>query len=245
MTIKTLSPEAQTHQPANYDFAAVGIVVPGATILHPSVAGHTDEIYEHGVDVREAPKDLDDPDAAITIVRKNLSVTHDGVLTEMHKFANSHGILGVPKKDVVAGKNAMVGFALEQAFLAIDPGLDLEPGQRFAKAFASVVPRLNGAFSVIAMYDDALYVARDRFGLSSCMFVGSLPSGGFVASSQEQSLAELNARVCLELEPGTLARIGAKAVDNYTRWAYPVHDPISLAAARFDSVAANKAANSH
>lgn len=193
MTIKTLSPEAKTHKPINYDFAAVGIVVPEVAILHPSVAGHTDEML-----VNESPED-----------GMSFSLTHDGVLTDMHKFANRYGILGVSKDDAMAGKNAMVGFAIEQM---------LTSGRDFYTAFLDVVPRLKGAFSIIAKHEDHLFVALDRHGIGN-MFIGELPSGGHVASSQEQSVHELNGQRLCELEPGTIARIGTQAVHS-TRWAF-------------------------
>lgn len=214
-TIKTLSP-LETHQPNLYDLAAVGIVVPEATILHPSEAGHTDEMYANATVAHEdgAPG----PDMAF-------SITHDGVLTKMHRFANNFGILGVPDNDAVPGKNAMVGFAVEQVLRGIDRTQARLPederligGQRFTKALAAVVPRLSGAFSIIVKHGDELFVATDRHDLGAA-FIGELPSGGFVASSQEKAVAEY-AKPKIKVESGTIVRIGAHAIHQPYQWLF-------------------------
>lgn len=173
----------------------MGVVLPGDTVLYPPLPKQADEmVYPPG----RAEADF--------------MFTHEGKLTEMHKFGNRYGILGVSGDNAPAVNNAIVGTAIE--------GL-VETGRDFGNAFRKVIPRLRGAFSIIAKQGDELYLALDRYG-SGSMFVGELSSGGYVASSQVEAVQELNATPVMEMEPGTLARIGAEAI-HYTRWAFPVH----------------------
>lgn len=194
MTVKDCMPAPETHEPLLYDLAAVGLVLPGGpTILHPSEAGHTDEMYVN--ETSEEPE-------------LEFSLASDGVLTRMDKFANRYGILGVPNDETIDGKNAMAGFAIEAM---------LRSGYDFNTAFRNIVPQLQGAFSLIAKHQDRLFLGIDRNGLGK-MFVGKLPSGGYVASSQRKSVEEYT-DASYQLEPHKIAQIGAEAVYT-TQWLF-------------------------
>ncbi len=195
MTTITRSPEVLPHQRNNNSSPLMGIVIPGDTILYPPLPQQPDEmIYTSG-----------NSDAGFMF-------THEGKLTEMHKFGNRYGILGLNVENAPTINNIIVGTAIEDL---------LEDGRDFGYAFQKVISRLRGPFSAIAKDDDNLYLGLDRYG-GSGMFIGELSVGGYVASAQTEALQELNAKPVLELEPGTIARIGAETI-HCTRWAFPVH----------------------
>lgn len=194
MTVKECMPDPETHAPLLYDLAAVGLVLPGGqTILHPSGAGHTDEMYEN-----KAPEEP----------KLEFSLASDGVLTKMDQFANRYGILGVPDDETIDGKNAIAGYAINAM---------LRSGYDFSTAFRNIVPQLKGAFSLIAKHEDKLFLGIDRHGLGN-MFVGKLPSGGYVASSQQKSVEEY-ADATFKLKPHEIAQIDAEAVYT-TQWMF-------------------------
>lgn len=194
MSIQTYGREALTHLPPPYDFAPVGIVTRHSATLQASTNSQPDEI------LRTSRR-----------VATPFSLTHTGLLAAMRKFGNRFEIPGVPDDNTQAENTKVLGLAIQHQLLL---------GHDFEAAFDETVRKLRGPFSVMAEQDGMLHVARDRRGACD-MYVGELPSGGLVASSERQSIEQRDGIVTLELEPGTIARIGAGAIQ-CTRWAFPL-----------------------
>lgn len=199
---------AETHLPYqeleltqhSRNFPAVGVIRPEATILTPAVA--------EDIEVVMASENTKIP----------FTVTHEGELTEMDKFGNRYANIGVNSRDTALNNNLVIGAALEW---------QVKQGRDFSDAFEEVARHLKGTFSIIATQDSDLYVARDRYGEEQTIFIGELATGGFVASSQEESIKELNGESIEQIEPGTVACIGAQCISSYKRWAYPVHKQVN------------------
>lgn len=86
--------------------------------------------------------------------------------------------------------------------------LALEETDDVVDAFCSVVPRLQGAFSITAMDEERLIAVRDPHGVRP-LVLGKLPGGGWVAASESCALDIVGAEFLREVEPGELVVIDA------------------------------------
>jgi amidophosphoribosyltransferase len=84
--------------------------------------------------------------------------------------------------------------ALLATLLASQPG----PIDRAARL---VLPRLEGAFSLVILTKDRLYAARDRHGMRP-LCVGRLADRGWVVASESAALDIVGAQFVREVEPG-------------------------------------------
>jgi amidophosphoribosyltransferase len=71
------------------------------------------------------------------------------------------------------------------------------------EAFRRVVPRLSGAYTLVAVDERALYGIRDPQGVRP-LVIGRLPSGGWVFASETCALDIVGADYIREVEPGEL-----------------------------------------
>ncbi|MGH2717040.1 MAG: amidophosphoribosyltransferase, partial [Actinomycetota bacterium] len=78
------------------------------------------------------------------------------------------------------------------------------------EALAGVLPRLQGAFSVVAMTEDTLFGARDPHGLRP-LVLGRLEHG-YALASETCALDIIGATLIREVEPGELVTIDANGL---------------------------------
>ena len=73
--------------------------------------------------------------------------------------------------------------------------------------------RLQGAYSMVMVNKDALFVVRDPWGLSP-LCLGSL-NGGCVVASESCALDHIGAKLIREIEPGEIVRISQNGVESF------------------------------
>ena len=73
--------------------------------------------------------------------------------------------------------------------------------------------RLQGAYSLVLLTNDALYVVRDPWGVRPLCF-GSL-NGGWVIASESCALDHIGAKLIREIEPGEIVRINQNGVESF------------------------------
>lgn len=78
---------------------------------------------------------------------------------------------------------------------------------------ADALTRLEGAYCILAMVDDALYAARDPYGYRP-LVIGSLPGGGLMLASETCALDIVHARYVRDVEPGELIRIRGGEIES-------------------------------
>lgn len=66
--------------------------------------------------------------------------------------------------------------------------------------------RLDGAFAFLILIENALYVARDKYGLRP-LTIGQLPSGAYVFSSETCAFEVVGAKFIKDVQPGEVIRV--------------------------------------
>lgn len=66
--------------------------------------------------------------------------------------------------------------------------------------------RLDGAFAFLILIENALYVARDKYGLRP-VSIGQLPNGAYIFSSETCAFEVVGAKFVRDLEPGEIVRV--------------------------------------
>ena len=94
--------------------------------------------------------------------------------------------------------------------------LETAPGPDFRQAFLSVLSRLHGAFSVLALYEQELYAARSRFGIRP--LVWGARKEGIVFASETRALDLLDADYCGEVAPGAYISVKNGVVTGSAEW---------------------------
>lgn len=77
---------------------------------------------------------------------------------------------------------------------------------RFVDRICKSLEKIDGAFAFVILVEDALYVARDRYGLRP-LSMGRLPSGGYMFSSETCALDIAGAEFVRDVEPGEIIRV--------------------------------------
>lgn len=77
--------------------------------------------------------------------------------------------------------------------------------------------KLDGAFAFLILIENALYVARDKYGLRP-LSIGQLPNGAYVFSSETCAFEVVGAKFIRDIEPGEIVRVknGQLLSKNYT-----------------------------
>lgn len=65
---------------------------------------------------------------------------------------------------------------------------------------------LDGAFAFLILIENALYVARDKYGLRP-ISIGQLPNGAYIFSSETCAFEVVGAKFIRDLEPGEIVRV--------------------------------------
>ncbi len=94
------------------------------------------------------------------------------------------------------------------------------PAERIEDAIAEVLPRLRGAFSIVAMTKDRVLAFRDPHGLRPLSLGVLPPLGGeedqvrYCVSSESCAFDIIGAKYLREVEPGELVTLGADGVQS-------------------------------
>jgi amidophosphoribosyltransferase len=102
--------------------------------------------------------------------------------------------------------NATTDSELIAAAVAQGPGTLLE-------AVAAAMPRLAGAFSVVAMTAQELVAFRDPFGVRP-LVIGSLPDAGWCIASETCAFDQIGAQLEREVAPGEAVRITGDGIES-------------------------------
>ncbi|MBM2827018.1 MAG: purF [Dehalococcoidia bacterium] len=87
------------------------------------------------------------------------------------------------------------------------------PGRDWVEKIQQVIPRLEGAYSLVLMTKDALIGVRDPLGVRP-LCLGKL-NGGWVLASETCALDHLGADFVREVEPGEVVYIDSKGVESH------------------------------
>ncbi len=71
--------------------------------------------------------------------------------------------------------------------------------------------KLDGGFAFLILIENALYIARDRYGLRP-LSIGQLPNGAYVVTSETCALEVVGAKFVRDVEPGEVIRIKDNAI---------------------------------
>jgi amidophosphoribosyltransferase len=84
------------------------------------------------------------------------------------------------------------------------------PGSTWRARMRHVLPRLEGAFSLVMLSGDSLFAARDAWGIRP-LVLGRIP-GGWLIASETCALDVVGASFCREIAPGELVEIGPRGL---------------------------------
>jgi amidophosphoribosyltransferase len=108
--------------------------------------------------------------------------------------------LAAGRSDIDAGSDSDVVAAL------LADTLTTETSNNLVDATTAVLPRLQGAYSLVIMDETRLIGARDPHGFRP-LFLGQLDTGGWVLASETPALDVVGAHVTREIDPGELVVI--------------------------------------
>jgi amidophosphoribosyltransferase len=127
---------------------------------------------------------------------------HNGNLTNTTELAEGAGIL----PGTVTSDSDVVAELLQHAMQAAGPGARSD-GRDLERALVDVLPRLEGAFSLVLMDDSHVVGVRDPNGFRP-LCLGRLDNG-WVLSSETTGLDIVGAHFVRELDPGEMVVIDA------------------------------------
>jgi len=127
---------------------------------------------------------------------------HNGNLTNTTALAEEAGIL----PGTVNSDSDVVAELIQHAMVAAGPGARSD-GRDLERALADVVPKLEGAFSLVLMDDSHVVGVRDPNGFRP-LCLGRLDNG-WILSSETTGLDIVGAHFVRELDPGEIVVIDA------------------------------------
>lgn len=134
-----------------------------------------------------------------------IALGHNGNLTNAPELLDLvEERLGAARRNDLRG-----GKATDTAILTALLGWD-QVGT-LAETALELLPRVQGAFSLVFMDENTLYAARDPQGVRP-LVIGRLPSGGWVVASETAALDIVGAVQEREVEPGEFITIDADGV---------------------------------
>ncbi|MCU4182965.1 amidophosphoribosyltransferase [Acidiferrimicrobium sp. IK] len=129
---------------------------------------------------------------------------HNGNLTNTAALAEEAGML----PGVVTSDSDVIAELLAHH-------LDAHPDETLVDALHAVLPRLEGAFSLVLLDKERVIAVRDRFGFRP-LCLGTLGEGEWVVASETPALDICGAQFVRELEPGELLVIDGNGVKSMT-----------------------------
>ena len=169
-------------------------------------------------------------EAALARLRGSLAIGHNRYSTTgSNRICNAQPILvDGPQGQMALGHNGNIVNALylrqelEQRGISFSTSTDSEviaqliaqaPEQDWVDKIRRVMPRLQGAYSLVIMTKERLFGARDPLGVRP-LCLGRLDSG-WVLASESCALDHLGALFVREVQPGEIVSIGANGVDSF------------------------------
>ncbi len=89
------------------------------------------------------------------------------------------------------------------------------PGSDWLARMRHVLPKLEGAFSLVMLTADHVYAARDPWGIRP-LVLGRLPGGGWIFASETCALDTVGATFIREVAPGELVAVGRDGLHTET-----------------------------
>lgn len=140
---------------------------------------------------------------------RTVALGHNGNLTNTRELmAEAHERYGAETTGEI-GRGSSTDTAVISALLRGD---ESEENPSLLKNAMELLPRLEGAFSLVFMDEETLYAARDRFGFRP-LVLGRL-QGGWAVASETAALDIVGATYVREIEPGELLVIDADGVES-------------------------------
>ncbi len=161
--------------------------------------------------------------------RAGFGLAHNGNLTNTAELGESAGML----PGLVSSDSDLVAELLGRAFPPEDPDSPPEdrgrPGEDLEAALLSVVPTLEGAFSLVLLDADRLIGVRDPNGFRPLCLGRLEPTAefgtGWVLASESPALDVIGATFIRELEPGEMVVIDGDGVRSQAPFAVERLDP--------------------
>lgn len=147
------------------------------------------------------------------------AIAHNGNLTNTSELAEQIGMLpGMVSSDsdLMAELIAM-RFPKEKGDTR-----ELRPGEALVSATLSVLPELQGAYSLVLMDAEVVVAVRDPHGFRP-LCIGELDGGGHVFASETPALDVVGAQFIREIEPGEMV-----VADDHGVRSYHPFDPKTL-----------------
>ena len=139
-----------------------------------------------------------------------LALAHNGNLTNTGDLAEM-----VQKLDADSAKNGRGATTDTEIMTAL---IGLQDEKNVEASAIAVLPKLEGAFSLVFMDEKTLYVARDRHGVRP-LVIGKLDRG-WVVASETAALDIVGAAFVREVEPGEFLAINEDGIRS-EMWAKP------------------------
>lgn len=141
-----------------------------------------------------------------------LALAHNGNLTNTGDLAEM--VQKLEGENAKSGRGATTDTEIMTALIGLQDEKNVE-----ASAIA-VLPKLEGAFSLVFMDEKTLYAARDRHGVRP-LVIGKLERG-WVVASETAALDIVGAAFVREVEPGEFLAINEAGIRSQM-WATPDH----------------------
>jgi amidophosphoribosyltransferase len=149
-----------------------------------------------------------------SVGREGFALGHNGNLTNTSRLAEGLGMLpGMERPDITCDSD-LIG-----ELLANEYPVDGDPeGRELETALLAVLPRLEGAFSLVLMDEHHLVAVRDGHGFRP-LVLGRVEKG-WVVASETAALDIVGARFVREVEPGEMVIVDQDGLRSI-RWAEP------------------------
>jgi amidophosphoribosyltransferase len=151
--------------------------------------------------------------------RNGFALGHNGNLTNTRALAAGLGMLpGMERPDITCDSD-LIGELLAAEYpsaASAESARDLGAGSDLETALRAVLPRLEGAFSLVLMDEHRLVAVRDSRGFRP-LVLGRIEKG-WVVASETAALDIVGARFVRDVEPGEMVVIDRAGVRS-VRWA--------------------------
>ena len=131
----------------------------------------------------------------------DLALAHNGNLAnyqalKKYLFKKGHGLNTTTDSEVII-----------RVILAAD-------GKTLREKMIQGMSLIKGAFSLVILAKNKLYVIRDQWGVRP-LLIGRINTGGFLAASESAAIESIGGRVIREVRPGELIEISQKGMDSF------------------------------
>lgn len=93
-------------------------------------------------------------------------------------------------------------------------------GKTLKEKMVAGIKRIKGAFSLVIMTKDKLYVIRDQWGVRP-LVIGKINNKGWITASESAAIESIGGQVVREVRPGELIEISQKGLDSFYEFKNP------------------------